>query len=190
MVALDGEDIVGHFGTMSVCASVGGALQRGRISMGFMVDGICRGRGVASGLSDALFEALSAAGQDRFVIGFPNDVSFHMHTARMEYTPIRDYRFVTLPRGRAAQRYEPISGDAFTGFLPGGVSGGFVDSVGANHLCHDAAYLSWRYGADAYQKYRSASGGLFVATRYADKADILYWRGGGAKSGAKGSAAQ
>jgi hypothetical protein len=53
-----------------------------------------------------------------------------------------------------------------------GEAGQAMDS---NRMAHSPDWLYWRYSDAKYDKYISAGGGLFVSTRFRDKADILYW---------------
>ncbi|MCL2493502.1 MAG: GNAT family N-acetyltransferase [Clostridiales bacterium] len=169
IVAMDGDRMAGHFGTMSVCALVGGRTKKGRISMGFMVDDDYRGQGVAGKLSEALFSELRIIGEDAFVIGFPNDVSYKMHVERMGYELIRHYRFADFPGGSAKGGFKKLSAGEFAALRTKG------DSPLRPHILHGAEFLKWRYSGVKYDKYLSDKRDLFISTRFRDKADILYW---------------
>jgi len=183
IVACDGDKIAGHFGTMSIRVRVGDRSVKGRISMGFMVDGDYRGHGIARTISEKLFDDLRDMGEDEFVIGFPNDVSYQMHIERMGYELIRHFSFVDLPRTAPCEGFEKIKDvSGFEAALkddpPEAAIGETDPANDMNRIAHTRDWLLWRYADAKYDKYISPNGGLFVSTRFRDKADILYWSEG------------
>lgn len=166
VLAVDPEsgEAVGHFGTMRTGVNLNGSPACCRISMGFMVSPRYRGHGIATRLNDVLFSAIREQGEDVLVIGFPNDVSFHMHLERMGYQHIRNYQFVTLPRGG-----EPVSSFSPCAFFPS------VCEYAGNAVDHSPEYLAWRYSRRPYDTFQSEKGGVFVCSRFRDKVDILWW---------------
>ena len=169
VLAVDAEngEAVGHFGTVQTRVTLDGRAAPARISMGFMVSPRYRGYGIATRLNEELFSAIAARDEDALVIGFPNDVSFHMHITRMGYRHIRDFQFVTLPRsGERQAAFAPCAS------LPDG------GSFPACAISHAPEYLAWRYAAGAYDAFRSERGSVFVCSRFRDKADILWWSAG------------
>ena len=71
-------EAVGHFGTVQTRVTLDGQAAPARISMGFMVSHRYRGYGIARRVNEELFSAIAARDEDALVIGFPNDISFHM----------------------------------------------------------------------------------------------------------------
>lgn len=159
--------IVGHFATMSIPVMIQGETASGRISMGFMVDPECRGMKIASNLSNNLFEALQKEGKTDFVIGFPNDNSFHMHITRMGYKHIRDFQMVTVPSRKKTvkkscfRQIDNIKGNKQT--------------IERNAIVHDEKFLNWRFHEKKYLKFQSKDGNFFVCNKYRECIQILYW---------------
>jgi GNAT superfamily N-acetyltransferase len=166
VVACDGDKIVGHFGTMSILTSVMGHEMKGRISMGFMVSPDYRGYGIAAKLSNKLFADLKELREDKFVIGFPNDVSYRMHIEGMGYELLRNFSFIELPNN--------ISGSANYRMISS-IKHGETPACNVNSVIHSADFLRRRYADPKYSIYVSEDNKLFVCTRFMDKMDLLYW---------------
>ena len=169
VVALESRtgEIAGHFAAARFHAVIAGELMPFRMSMGFMTSPNFRGRGIATQLYRNLRDEILRRNDAKFIIGFPNDVSYHMHTHGMDYVSLKDYRFTVLPKSVPAGHYLPLSD--FRGFRAE------ETPDKRNHLLYSAEYLSWRYRENQYEKWVSGEGRLFVSTRFRDKADILYW---------------
>lgn len=158
---------VGHFTSSAFRAKIGNAIIPFRISMGFMTDAAYRGQGIAAQLYFHLRNAILEAQDAQFIIGFPNDVSYHMHLNRMEYDLHRDYQFVVLPRGDSIHSYKKYTGD-FSETC-------FGSSSQNNQLEHSASYMNWRYQNPNYDRWQSESGHIFITVKFQHKIDILYW---------------
>lgn len=162
----DRDEVVGHFATMCIPALIQGKAVNGRISMGFMVDPEYRGLQIASNLSNKLFTFLKGEDKTDFVIGFPNDNSFHMHIKRMGYKHVRDFQMVTLPKlGKGfVERFQLTTR---------------IESArqrtGKNMIMHNEEFLNWRLKGERYLKFQSEDGKYFVCNKYKGCFQILYW---------------
>lgn len=163
----DSGEAVGHFSSSRFCAKIKNSTMPFRISMGFMTDPAYRGRGIATSLYRHLRDAILTVQDARFVIGFPNDTSYHMHVDRMEYHLYRDYHFIVLPRGSYRYTYKSYSGD-----FPESCHGMPAQN---NQLEHSASYMNWRYQNQDYSRWQSETGHFFITVRFQNKIDILYW---------------
>lgn len=167
--AASGE-AVGHFSSSLFCAKIENSPMPFRISMGFMTDPAYRGQGIATKLYLHLRDAILAAQDAQFLIGFPNDTSYRMHVDRMEYSLYRDYHFVVLPRGPHRYTYKSYNGDFSEG------RHGMTSPN--NRVEHSASYMNWRYQNPDYNRWQSETGHLFITVRFQNKIDILYWSEG------------
>jgi len=158
---------VGHFGTMAIQSIIGGEKVQGRNSMGFMVDGEYRGNRIATTISDLLFQNVFKDEACKYVIGFPNDVSYKMHLEHMGYRSVRDYNFVEI---NSNDKHKNI-------YTQKNVVDLTEHNVEIEHntLNHDDDYLKWRYRDPKYLIYESDKRNLFITTEFNNKADILYW---------------
>lgn len=171
IVAVDEETgkLVGHWAYPHFEAVIAGRQVGFRHSMGLMTDAAYRGRGIAKAVFQALLQAFREEGDARFLIAFPNDVSYRIHIDPMGFVLKKDYHFITFPGGKSRVSYR--RDDTACQDLPDAVPGG-------NHLLHSAEYMRWHYQDGAYEKWQSENGHVFIATRFMDKMDIVYWSGG------------
>ncbi len=170
MALTDSGEAAGHFATMCISARSGEETVSGRMSFGFMVGEKYRGLHIASTMSEKLFAYLRQRGDSAFVIGFPNENSYHLHTSLMGYEHLRDYQMVCLPRsGRKAEpgRFQPAD------FLTG-ESGIYRGSDFTNSLIHSEEQLNWKFAdGKKYRKFVTEDGKFFVVSRYQNSTQIV-----------------
>ncbi|MGL4483520.1 MAG: GNAT family N-acetyltransferase [Anaerovoracaceae bacterium] len=169
IIAMDSEidKIVGHFGTAKQISIIKSKKVPSRLSMGFMVDSDYRGLGIATELSNRLFDYITEKYDAAFVIGIPNINSVNMHEKMMGYKVVKEFNFVTIPKIT-----EVFDCDYFK-----------IEEIGdnqlydnlQNHLLHDFNNLNWRYGDKKYLKYKDNKGHIYISVQFKGKIDILYW---------------
>ncbi len=163
VVALDNNQVIGHWAVTPLPFSVLGNNIDGLISLAAMVDKKYQGQGIFKEMSHVLTNYLLMNTASKFIIGFPNDNSLFVHINRMGYKHLRDYSFIKFKSNETySNSYREIKS--------------FVDNINDKIALNKSRfYTAWRFNKKCYTFFENENGIKFVITKFKKDIDILEW---------------